>query len=289
MDRNRFNKLMNNGIIRKSKKKTDTAVLLLHGFTGRAKTYIPLIKHLSKQYDVYAPNLPGHASTIENFKLQTHRTWLDDPHKLYKIIKRKYPKVIIGGLSMGSCIALYIASKEKPYKVFTLSTPIDLFEKSSFKLGFKKKLTFKNINRIYREIKKVRKRIANVGYLKSFEIAANQIYRKILEHNAKRVKNKNFKKYAKAYNYVPYDSLKELLKLVALVRERLPMVKAPLLVIHSTKDKIVPISNVSNLLRNVGSDETERLIVRKSGHNVLLDEDEEIVEKKIIEFINEKC
>jgi carboxylesterase len=84
--------------------KTDRAVVLLHGFSSSAAVYRYLLPQL-KNYDaVVCPNLPGHATSIEEFSHVTAEDWLASTMAICEELFKKYNKVDIIGLSLGGLL-----------------------------------------------------------------------------------------------------------------------------------------------------------------------------------------
>lgn len=73
--------------------------------------------------------------------------------------------------------------------------------------------------------------------------------------------------------------------LINITNKGLKKITSPILVIHSKKDDIVPLNNANLILEKVSSDHAERFIVQNSSHQIPLDIDSDLIQKKIKEFI----
>ncbi len=106
----------------------DTAVVLFHGLTGTPSEMSDMADSLhAKGYTVYVPCLAGHCSSIEDLRTISHTTWLQEVDSFFQhISQRQYSRIIVGGLSFGSLLALYVAGTypEKIAAVIALSVPL---------------------------------------------------------------------------------------------------------------------------------------------------------------------
>lgn len=91
--------------INKQGKKTERAVLLLHGFSSSAAVYRFLIPQL-KNYDaIVCPNLPGHGDSIKAFSQTKSSQWLELATQECEKLFEKYTSVDVIGLSLGGLLA----------------------------------------------------------------------------------------------------------------------------------------------------------------------------------------
>ena len=76
-------------------------------------------------------------------------------------------------------------------------------------------------------------------------------------------------------------------KLTNKVRRVLPTIKCPSLVLHSKIDQLSPQSNISLVYDNISSENKEKLILEKAGHNLFLpNPDQKIIFQYITTFFN---
>ena len=61
---------------------------------------------------------------------------------------------------------------------------------------------------------------------------------------------------------------------------------ADILIIHSKKDYLIPVSNSKEIMLSVSSNNVERFLLEESGHQVMLDTEYETVFKKVKEFLS---
>jgi carboxylesterase len=79
----------------------------------RSPTEMRRIAPVFQQYGltVSAPLLPGHGTTPADLNRQRLEDWLDHVHASLSDLQRTCPTVFIGGLSLGSLLALHVASR----------------------------------------------------------------------------------------------------------------------------------------------------------------------------------
>ena len=92
-----------------------------------------------------------------------------------------------------------------------------------------------------------------------------------------------------SYHRYPTKAVLELTKFLAAMRDSLPKVKAPTLLMHSKKDFGVIPENMNWIYRDLGTAENEKkkIWLENSGHVVTRDLDREFVFKSVLGFINQ--
>ena len=87
-----------------------TAVLLVHGFTGTPDCLRYLANYLnSLSFTVSAPLLPGHGSTREKLAQTDWKSWYKTVEHTYKDLQKNYAKIYVVGLSLGGLLCLKLA------------------------------------------------------------------------------------------------------------------------------------------------------------------------------------
>jgi len=279
--------LLNNGYYYVGQKKKDAAILILHGFAASPIEQKPLAEFLKKDYDVFAPILPGHKTDISDFSKKKYKDWLSFSEKIYNRLLEEYSKVILIGFSMGGTICLYLSTKKKPYKIVTLSAPINFldpeFAKTMFS-GFKK--TKISLVTIVNELKEISKKTPNSKQSTAEKI--KQVINNIYKRNRKDfIKlNNEMLEYVDTYEEISSQAIHQIFLLVGEVKKQISKVTADLLIIHSKKDYLIPVNNSKEIMVLVSSNNVERLLLEESGHQIMLDSEHELVFKKIKEFIS---
>lgn len=105
-----------------------TACLLIHGFAGSPFEMEPLqpaLEALGCTVDI--PTLPGHDSTLAQFRRTFFSDWLAFAEQRFFTLRRTHKRVIPIGFSMGGAIALTLAAKHDPAAVAALAPPYKVY------------------------------------------------------------------------------------------------------------------------------------------------------------------
>ena len=225
-------------------------VLLSHGFTGSPASIVPWGQHLAKQgYAVSVPLLPGHGTSWQEMRSTTFEDYDAALEVELDALKRRADVVVVGGLSMGGCLALALAER-RPADVAGLvlvNPAVASTNKQLLALPVLKYLV-KAVPAIGNDIKKPG----------------------VSEH---------------AYPKTPLKPLHTMVRAWKQVREDLPKVTPPLLLFRSVDDHVVDPSSSRIILGSVSSrDVTERLLAN-SYHVATLDNDASQVFEESAEFV----
>ncbi len=86
-------------------------ILLLHGFGGTAREMRPLGEYLhARGLTVHAPLLPGHGETMAEMNRHGWREWVAGTEKAYDLLSAHCEERFVAGFSMGTLLALWIAA-----------------------------------------------------------------------------------------------------------------------------------------------------------------------------------
>lgn len=228
----------------------DIGCLMVHGVTGTPFELHWLGEHLNKQgYTVFGPRLAGHATELDALKGIRWQEWYADVLAGYMMLRRQCRVVIPVGLSMGGALVLLLASQEQVGGVVALSAPYEI-----------------NDPRL--------KLLPLAPLLDRFmtEKAQDDADLRFEE----RVKSEQERRGEKPTGHPNYDkwsvpAIRELLKMLEHVREGLPTISAPSLLIHSKRDRTVPFRNLDLTYNAIGSADKQKLILEESGHCVAED------------------
>ena len=101
----------------------DTACLLLHGFGGSPFEMEPLVPGLtSLGCTVDLPTLPGHDSSVGEFRRTFFPDWLAYAEDRYLSLCRSHKLVIPNGFSMGGSLALLMVVMAPGVPLITVAT-----------------------------------------------------------------------------------------------------------------------------------------------------------------------
>lgn len=90
--------------------RSEKAVLLVHGFSGYPGEVIrPGVDLYEAGFDCYAPRMPGHGTSGNDFLASKAEDWIGTIYDAYAQLSSNYGSVFLVGHSMGGAIATIIA------------------------------------------------------------------------------------------------------------------------------------------------------------------------------------
>ncbi|MCP4726980.1 MAG: alpha/beta fold hydrolase [bacterium] len=227
----------------------EVCIFLVHGYTGTPSELRPLGEFLAaKGFTVTCPLLPGHGTSHKDLANMKWTEWYDFAEQEWLKLRDKYKKVFVVGISLGGAIALQLATKFDVDAVIALA--------SGTRPGDWRLPMLPFFKWIIKSMKKTKNAYARGPERKRF-----------------------------AYEYNPIASTGELVKLYNHLEKNLSSVKAPLLLVHSKDDIIVPYPNTDIILKNVSSSNVKLVSLEKAGHIITLSEDQDTIHKEVLEFI----
>jgi carboxylesterase len=216
----------------------DVGVLLCHGFTGSPASMRGWGQHLSRSgFTVSAPLLPGHGTSWQEMNGTTWRDWYATVDEALTDLTKQCKRVVVGGLSMGACLALRLA-EERPNDVagLVLVNPAVASEN---------------------------KQLLLLPVLHRFVPSSPGIGNDIKRSGADEI----------GYDRTPLRALNSMTKLWKLTRADLPKVTAPLVLFRSTVDHVVDPSSARIILAKVSSRQATETLLQDSFHVATLDND----------------
>jgi carboxylesterase len=228
-----------------------TGTLLLHGYTASTAEVRPLGEYLHQHgYTVSAPLLPGHNTTPDDLNRQRWQDWTNAVEQAYQQLKSKCERVFVCGESMGALLALYLASDHPEIAGVVVYAPaLRIANHDS---------TMRQARLLYRFVRQVKKQEREPS-------AADARWR--------------------GYTVNPVPALVQMSKLQDQVRQRLPRIQQPLLIIQGRLDKSIDLQSGEIILREVGSQQKELHWFENSTHCVILDCEWEQAALRTLEFI----
>ena len=218
-----------------------TAVLFIHGFMGAHGLFPPMGKRIDGA-DIFYHILPGHESTLADFKKSGAVVWQASVDGRLAQLRKEYDRIVLAGHSMGGLLAVCAAVKnpDKIVGVTAICFPIKVtlkLEWISLCMGATKPYSEGEDPRVTAARRLAGVKIGSVGeYLSTLP--------------------QNF----------------EFLKTTKAARKSLRRLQVPLTVINSAEDEIVNPS-VPDFVR--GELPAARVILQKKSSHYLFDADEE--------------
>ena len=105
-----------------------TLYLLIHGYTGSPSDFNGFPKYLHENYkvDVKIPLLVGHGGGIEKLDNISFDDFVRQFKNILKEDRKKYQRIVIGGLSWGAILSLLLASECQVDGVLSVNLPTKL-------------------------------------------------------------------------------------------------------------------------------------------------------------------
>ncbi len=229
----------------------ETAVLVLHGFTGVTDNMGYLIDRLSDAgFTVSAPRLPGHGTNSVDFHLTGWKDWLRRSIDAYLDLRSTHSRVYITGLSMGGLLALILAALFEVEKIalcapavtvrnkFIYLTPVLRFIVPALQTGYEEKS--KDPQRLF---------------------LADEYWSRHTSY-----------------------SVYQLLKLQRRAKKLLPKVAADTITLVSASDKTVPPKAAELIESRICSVRKKRVILERSSHVITEGEEKKRVADEIIRW-----
>lgn len=233
----------------------DSAVLLIHGFTGNPYSMRILGTYLSDRgVNAYGVRLAGHGTVVENLAQTDYRDWQESVRVAFAQIRRKYKYISIVGLSFGGNLAFNLTKcyPDTISKIVTIGTPVLL-----------------NKPRLNRYV---------VPYITKFKKYYKKEWAKDMKSDSVFMK--------RSYDRIPLGSYNSFIYFINnFTKKELPDIQVPTLVIHSQDDVVIPPKSAEIIYNALGSKEKELFWLRNSYHDPLVDEVTDSLLDKIYQFL----
>lgn len=224
-------------------------LLILHGFTGTPVTLKRLARHLHKKgLSVSAPLLPGHGEPVEILNQATLEQWIDTADKAFLDIKKSHENVYILGYSLGSLLALELASRREVQGLILISTALRFTQSPEHR----------------RMIAEDTRPLIPID-----EIFSSDDPQRFYE-----------------YQQWPALAFRQVFSLSMKARRQLPNIHAPVKAFHGMNDTLTPPENIDYLSKNIGSEQIEIERLANSHHRILAGPDHDYVIRKSGEFLD---
>lgn len=225
-------------------------VLLSHGFTGSPASMVPWGKYLAEQgYAVSVPLLPGHGTTWQDMVATRFSHYYEALEGEFEALKARCDVVVVGGLSMGGCLAIWLAARH-PRDVAGLVLVNPAVASTNKQL-----LALPALKHVVKSMPGIANDIKKPG---------------VSEHG---------------YDRTPLRALHSMIVTWKEVREDLPRVTAPVLLFRSAEDHVVDPSSARIILGGISSRDATERVLANSYHVATLDNDAQQIFEESADFI----
>lgn len=229
-------------------------VVFIHGIyscPAQFEMFYPLLK--DKGYSIYALLLQGHGNDLSKLIRVNYRDWEQQVDHLLHDLSKKYDNIYVIGHSMGGLLSL--DTKDEYLTKRILIAPAVCV-----------KMTWR--------------------YLRLGILINNQKIKDSFIEDSRRRCGVIFPK-SMIKKIMMIFSFWQLLRLKHYVHIKLKHIHKPLLIIQSYNDECVKTTTAKRIIRNVSSEEKYVLWLKQSHHGLFEPKEEQLMLKKVFEFIEE--
>jgi carboxylesterase len=228
-------------------------VVLVHGFTGSPFEVRYLGEQIARAgYTVDGIRLPGHGTSLADLDTKTWQDWVAHIEAAVDAMQARYPRVAVIGQSLGGLLALYVATTRQIACVGSLAAPLWLEGLSGRVATWTTRGALRGV-------------------------------RAIPKFGGSDVRDPRAKRDNPCYPAIPTKALGQLLAFFPVVREALPRITQPVLVIHATQDHTAPVACAKTIAEATRAERVR--ILPESYHLIAVDVERDIVAAEVTQFI----
>jgi len=254
----RTQRILGTGVREVSRTGRAPCLLAFHGFTGTASELLPLLDVVSDAgFAVEAPLLPGHGTQATDLQAKTFDDWCAAARQHYARTVAAYGQVVVLGFSMGSLVALRLAS-ERPAGLaglVAIGNAVTLFPVMTAP---------------YAAFDAVHAAVPD-GYLVKLS-HADALDRAAAEKVV-------------TYDRHPLRAVREVIHAGPLVRALVGRIECPTFIGHGARDHVCPPKNAVWLASHVGSKDVTLALYSNSAHMVAIDFDHAELARDVLAFL----
>jgi len=240
-------------------------IMLVHGLAGTPTEMKAVAKRMNKYgFSVLCPLLAGHCSSEADLIATTWKDWTTSVENAYERMAEHMDAIFVGGLSAGAVLSLYLAqcNPERVRGLCLYSTTLRWDGWSIPKLSFLLPLVLRlpYIGKRYRF-----EEVYPYGIMN--EKLRNRIHSYMQSGDSS----------AAGHSATPGTSLRELWRLVDIVKKGLPKMFTPTLIAHARNDDIASLrNNAEHVRRHIGGP-SKLLLLENSYHMITVDQERDTV------------
>lgn len=257
----------------------ENGVLLIHGLTGTPTEMRILAKGLNKAgYSVYCMQLAGHCGDEADLCRTTWQDWYRSVEEALKFLATQVTGCLfVGGLSMGALLSLKLAA-DHPQQIKGVGVFGATFYYDGWSMPWFSK-TFFPILPLLKKLNLFQKRsfIEQPPYgLKDERIRATIVESMFSGDSA-----------AAGLAGNPFPALAEMQLLAKTVKQQLPQVTAPCLIMHAENDDIANINTNAGMVKETVNGSTKFVSLKESYHMITIDRQRRDVINEAVAFFDQ--
>ena len=243
------------------------AVLLLHGMTGHPRELHKFGVGLHNAgYDVIAPVIPGHCIGMNELRKVDWEKWKDFAILEFDKLDKKYNKVFISGICLGAVLSVVVAEERSNVAgVAALSTTLYL---DGWALPW---------TRIFLPI-------GLHTMIRYFYMFPESGPFGVKNDNTREKIKKKLKQDKTLLSFFPLSCVHEMLRTGKYMRKHIKKCHAPVIVIHSKRDDLTSTKSAHFVFNKCSSAKKELVILENSYHMITLDNEQDLILSKTIDF-----
>jgi carboxylesterase len=228
----------------------DVGCLLMHGFTSTPQEMRRLGQFLHGcGLTVRGILVAGHGTQVQDLNATTWRDWYDSAYAGWRMLHESCAQVFAVGQSLGGALALHLAAHVPLSGVVAMATPLVV------------DLPLLWLARTLKYVMPYRKK--GVSNIHDPQALAARV----------------------AYRATPTRSQEQVVLFLRHLRDDLPEVHAPALLLHSPHDKTVRPDTMPRIYERLGAADKQMLWLQRGGHVMTEDYDREFVYGAIRAFV----
>ena len=232
-----------------------TGILLVHGFTG-SPTEMRLVGDYlhAAGLTVSAPRLPGHGTTIEEMNKVRWQDWAEHVARSYRRLAERCERTFVGGLSLGSLLTMNLAADDPDLPGAIVYSPATWVQS--------RLLPFTPVARYFVKVRS--------------KSGASDLY------------DPEADRQLWCYDGDPVPAAAEVYALMRRVRQRLPTLKPPLLIVYSTGDGAIDPTSAQRTFALAGSADKQIVKIEQSGHVITVDQQWRTVAERTLAWVRQR-
>ena len=208
-------------------------------------------------FTVSAPLLAGHGTTPEDLAQVKWQDWFASVEEGYQTLRQDCDDVFVAGFSLGSLLAVHLAVHHQVSGVILLSPGFWVRDRRLALVPWFGRL-FKWVSK---DLGAENADLADPSALELFW----------------------------SYDVVPTAAAHQALLLQRITRDELQCVRQPALVICAVRDHSIASNSVPRTYQRLAAKDKEMLVLRKSGHGIVVDSERETVFQRVCEWMEKRA